>query len=119
MRVRPVPGTVRVRFGDRLLASSAAALRVIEVGKDVHHPAIYLPPADIVAKLARNTHETHCPLKGRAGYFDLPASAGQPAITSIAWTYIEPPAFSAELAGLVSFYPRHVVIEEHPAGEGD
>ena len=48
MRIKPAGRRVRVLRGDQVLADSTAALRVIEAGRDLYDPVLYLPRADVV-----------------------------------------------------------------------
>lgn len=112
MRLRPIERRVRVTRGGEVLAESTGALRLVEVGKDVYDPTVYLPEPDVRARLARNDLATHCPLKGDAIYFDLVAADGSVVQEKIAWAYPEPFDFAADLAGRIAFYAEHVTIEE-------
>ena len=107
MRIRPVKGCVRVKRGDRVLAQTNDAVRVIEVAYDVYDSVTYVPRADISPDLSVVPEKTtHCPLKGDARYFAL--DGGDP----IAWTYNTPFDFADELKGRVAFYRDKVTIEE-------
>ena len=107
MRVKPIPGTVRIFCGGRVLAESNAALRVTEVAGDVLDPMIYFPSEDVRAALeAVEGKTTHCPLKGDASYFAL--EGAQP----IAWSYGAPFGFANQIAGYIAFYPDEVIVEE-------
>ena len=114
MRLKPVPRRVRILRDGEVLAESENALRVIEVGRDLYDPALYLPEVDVRAHLARTARATHCPLKGDAAYFGLVDGDGNAIQAEIAWSYPEPFGFAAELAGRVAFYADHVTIEESP-----
>jgi uncharacterized protein (DUF427 family) len=106
MRVKPVTATVRVRRGGALLAESANALRILETGRDVYDPVIYIPESDVTGPLRSvDGKSTHCPLKGDASYFTLDGE-------DIAWTYDRPFEWAAELKGHIAFYPNMVTIEE-------
>ncbi|WP_421859114.1 DUF427 domain-containing protein [Oricola sp.] len=110
MRIKPVSGAVRVTRGDRVLAQSAKAIRVMETGRDVYDPVIYIPSGDVSDALhAVPGKTTHCPLKGDASYFALDGE-------EIAWTYGEPFDWAHELAGHVGFYAGKVTIEEKGPG---
>ena len=110
MRIKPVEGTVRILRGGRVLAESTRALRVLEAGKDLYDPCLYLPREDVKAELAASPKEkTWCSLKGHASYFDLPGEAEE-----IAWSYEDTYDFAAELKDLICFYGNKVTIEEHP-----
>lgn len=117
MRIKPVAGRVRILRNGRLLAKSDRALRLIEAGKDIYDPTIYIPSGDIQAKLEPTDKRTFCPLKGHATYFDLVADEGGTEASEIAWSYQDTFDFAAELADYVAFYATCVVIEEHPAAE--
>ena len=119
MRVKPVRGRVRIRLGDRVLAESGAAVRVIEAGRDLYDPVLYLPRADVAATLSRTGKRTFCPLKGHASYFDLMADDGAVAAPEIAWSYEETLDFAESLTDLVAFDAARVTVEEHPPPAGD
>jgi len=114
MRIKPVAGTVRILRDGKLLAQSSRALRVIEAGNDLYDPCIYMPREDVQAALAPSARaRTWCPLKGHAGYFDLPGGPKE-----IAWSYDETLDFAREIQDLIAFYGDKVTIEEHPASAG-
>ncbi len=114
MRLKPVGRRVRILRDGAVLAESTGAVRLLEVGRDVYDPVIYVPRADVRASLGPNDTSTHCPLKGDAAYFDLLDETGTVAQPKIAWTYPQPFDFATELNGLVAFYADQVTIEESP-----
>lgn len=114
MRVKPVNRKVRILRGGEVLAETAKAVRVLEVGKDLYDPVLYLPKSDVVAPINGNTQKTHCPLKGDAGYFDLIDANGTVVQENIAWCYQSPFDFAQDLAGRVAFYTDKVTVEESP-----
>lgn len=105
MVVRPIKRTVRVHVGDSLIARTQNALRVMEMGKSLYDPAIYVPASDVVVTLEPIDKSTHCPLKGDASYVSL---AGE----EVAWTYDRPLDVSKQLAGHFAFWPDKVRITE-------
>ena len=105
MVVRPVRRTVRVYVNGALIAETRNALRVMEMGKSLYDPAIYVPASDISADLKPVDKTTHCPLKGDAGYVTLDGE-------EIAWTYDRPLKTSRQLAGHFAFWPDKVRIAE-------
>ena len=106
MRIKPVAATVRIRRGDTLLAETTDALRVLETGRDVYDPVIYVPERDVTGMLEPvGDKATHCPLKGDCSYFALDG-------LEIAWTYDRPLDIADALYGHVAFYPDKVTIEE-------
>jgi len=106
MRIKPVEATVRIRKGGLTIAETTQALRVLETGRDVYDPALYIPLEDVIAPLEPlQDKSTHCPLKGDASYFSL--NGGE-----IAWTYDRPIKWSEQLSGHVAFWRSKVTIEE-------
>ncbi|WP_421723114.1 DUF427 domain-containing protein [Bauldia sp.] len=105
MLVKPVPRRVQVFRGDTLLADTIEAIRVLEVGKTLYDPVLYIPAADIREALTPVDKTTHCPLKGDASYH---AHNGH----EIAWSYEAPFAFSAVLTAHRAFWPDKVRIVE-------
>lgn len=105
MAIKPVDRRVRIFFGDVLLADTSRAVRVIEVGRALYDPVLYIPPDDIHIKLDRIDKSTHCPLKGDASYYTLDGE-------EIAWCYDAPFDFAVDLTGRVAFWAEKVRIEE-------
>ncbi|MDH3713802.1 MAG: DUF427 domain-containing protein [Gammaproteobacteria bacterium] len=115
MRVKPVNGCIRILRDGKLLAESEKALRVLEAGRDLYDPVLYLPREDVVAKLVRADKRTHCPLKGQASYFDLYDDNNRVQVAEVAWSYETSFDFASELKERIAFDAKLVVIEEHPA----
>jgi uncharacterized protein (DUF427 family) len=113
MRLKPVASRVRILRDGVVLAESDRALRLIEVGRDLYDPALYLPREDVRAPLVRTAKRTRCPLKGECSYFDL-AGPGA-AVPEIAWSYEETYDFAAAIRGRIAFYGSKVTVEESPA----
>lgn len=101
-RLEPCSRRVRVELGGLVLADSTRALRVLETS---HPPAIYVPPQDITPGALRPSERqpSFCEWKGVARYLDV--LAGEVVGAAAAWTYPDPSAAFAALAGHVSFYP--------------
>jgi uncharacterized protein (DUF427 family) len=115
MRIKPVHSRVRIRLGDTVLADSSSAVRLLEVGKDVYDPMIYVPPQNITVTLEPVAGRTsHCPLKGEASYLGFAGWTPQNSNDYLAWSYPDPFGFARDLAGLIAFNPAHVAIEEIP-----
>lgn len=104
MVVQPAGRRIRIFFGDRLVADSMDALRVIEIGRRAYEPRLYLPKQALTVPLVKLDKVTHCPLKGDAHYFSL---EGQ----EIAWAY-RSLDFAAVLDGLYSFWGDNMRIVE-------
>ena len=114
MRIKPVKGRVRILLDGEVLAESDSAMRVLEAGRDLYDPVLYVPAGDVRAKLSQVGKRTFCPLKGHASYFDLVSEEGRVEAPEIAWSYQETFDFAEELKDLVAFDPARVAIEEHP-----
>lgn len=114
MRIKPVTARVRVLRDGQVLADSVNAVRVLEVGRDLYDPVLYIPKDDVSDRLIPNPKQTHCPLKGDATYFDLAAEDGSKVETEIAWTYAQSFDFAQALKGRLGFYANKVTIEESP-----
>lgn len=99
---------IRLPNGEKL-AESEGAIRLMESGKTLYDPVIYLPREDVLAQLITEAGETKCPLKGNASYYGLQGHE------KLAWSYRETLPFAADIRGLVAFYPDKVIIEEHPS----
>ena len=104
MVVQPAGRRVRILFGDRLVADSMDAVRVIEIGRHAYEPRLYLPKDALTVPLAKLDKVTHCPLKGDADYFSLEGH-------EIAWAY-RSLDFAAVLDGLYSFWGDNMRIVE-------
>lgn len=115
MALKPIERMVIIMLGNAPLVETKGAMRLIEIGKDVYHPAVYVPMDDVKASLIENDRTTHCPLKGDAVYFDLMSTDGQIHTPDIAWAYPEPLNFAHQLAGLMSFYTDKLTMVEAPA----
>jgi uncharacterized protein (DUF427 family) len=105
MVIREVPRRVRVYSGDALLADSRNARRVIEIGRTVYDPVIYIPEADLKADFGHLDKSTHCPIKGDAGYVSFQGA-------EIGWVYRNPVPMARQLEGHHAFWPDRVRIVE-------
>jgi len=106
--IEPNPARVTVRVGDRVVAETSAALNL----RESTYPAVpYIPLADVDRSLLRPTEtSTYCPYKGDASYYTVALPDGE--LTDAVWTYPEPYAAVAEIAGHVAFYADKVEITE-------
>jgi uncharacterized protein (DUF427 family) len=113
---------VTVTAHGQLLAASEHALTLREAG---YAPVYYFPPADLNWDILRESlTASYCPHKGDASYVDAvldEVNATEPTvIPDVGWTYREPYAPVAAIAGHLAFYPDRVEITEHqPAGKRD
>jgi len=107
MRFRPIAAEVVIRSGTIELARSTKAIRMLEVGRDVYDPVVYMPADSISDALQAVPGKTsHCPLKGDASYFALPGQE------PIAWAYQTTFEFANAIKDYVAFYAEYVRIEE-------
>ncbi|GAA0776065.1 DUF427 domain-containing protein [Roseibium denhamense] len=105
MVIKPVKRRVRIYTGDVLIADTTAALRVMEIGRSVYDPVIYVPEQDVLVALGNIEKSTHCPIKGDASYVSL-------GTVEIGWTYKNPIPTSEILAGHLAFWPDKVRLVE-------
>lgn len=103
-RVERDPRRVRVECGGVLIADSGRAARVLETASP---PTFYLPPEDVDrSRLERASGGSRCEWKGEAAYWDVLDGARRH--ERVGWSYPEPFADFAELAGFFSFYPARL-----------
>ena len=108
MRVVPAGRRITATIDDVVIADSAAAVVVKEVGRDIYDPVVYFPREDVrMDALAPIDKTTYCPLKGSTEYFDVDAD-GEP-LAEAAWSYVEM-RLGDELKDLIAFDPRHVRV---------
>ncbi|MCP4308863.1 MAG: DUF427 domain-containing protein [bacterium] len=103
MVVKPVPRRVQIFDGETLLADTTDAVHVLELGKTLYDPVLYVPEGDVRVPLDQVDKKTHCPLKGNASYH---ARDGK----EIAWSYETPFGFAEVLAGRRAFRPDRVRV---------
>ncbi|ASG20379.1 DUF427 domain-containing protein [Nitrospirillum viridazoti] len=98
------PRRVVVTLGGKVIADTREALSL----REARYPAVqYIPRKDVdMAALERTDHTTHCPYKGDASYFSIPAG-GARAVNAI-WTYEAPHAAVGAIKDHLAFYPDRV-----------
>ncbi|MDG3441254.1 DUF427 domain-containing protein [Nitrospirillum amazonense] len=98
------PRRVVVTLGGKVIADTRDALSL----REARYPAVqYIPRKDVdMAALERTDHTTHCPYKGDASYFSIPAG-GARAVNAI-WTYEAPHAAVGAIKDHLAFYPDRV-----------
>ncbi|MDP3197117.1 DUF427 domain-containing protein [Tabrizicola sp.] len=97
---------VTVSVGGVTLGESHKAL---ELKEGSYPPVTYVPREDIDMSLLKRTEKsTTCPWKGRANYYSV---RGEDAVLENAvWTYEEPLADVAPIAGHLAFYTDRVTV---------
>ncbi len=94
---------VVVRDGERIIAESENALRILETASP---PTFYLPPAAVDwSLLVPAAGQSFCEWKGLARYWALQYD---PDGGAIGWSYDAPNGSFAEIAGHLAFYPARV-----------
>ncbi|WBO23282.1 DUF427 domain-containing protein [Sphingomonas abietis] len=109
--IAPATHRIVVTIGGQVIADSRHALTL----REAHYPPVhYLPRADVeMAALERTDHASHCPYKGDAAYFSVPA--GGIRSTNAIWSYEHPHDAVAEIRDHLAFYPDRVdAIREEP-----
>ncbi|WP_395675389.1 DUF427 domain-containing protein [Inquilinus sp.] len=109
--VTPNPARVVVTVAGKVVADSRNALTL----REASYPAVqYIPRQDVdMAALQRTDHASHCPYKGDAAYYSIPAGGGR--TVNAVWTYESPYDAVAEIKDHVAFYPDRVdSITEQP-----
>lgn len=92
---------VVVKWREATIAETARSVRVLETASP---PTFYLPPEDVrVGLLQKALGRSICEWKGRACYWSI--VVGENRLDSAAWSYEEPFAGFAKIAGYFSFYP--------------
>ncbi|RJO73689.1 DUF427 domain-containing protein [Nocardia panacis] len=104
--IEPTGGRVVVRSGDTVVADTTRALSL----REAEYPAAqYIPLEDVdQSLLVPSDTTTYCPFKGDASYCSLTTPEGE--LTDAIWSYREPYAAVAPIAGHVAFYPDKVEI---------
>jgi uncharacterized protein (DUF427 family) len=105
MVIKPAGRRIRIYSQDVLLADSTSALRVMEIGRGVYDPVLYIPEDDLKVAFAPLDKSTHCPIKGDASYVSLNG-------TELGWAYQTPLAMSDQLANHYAFWPDKVRLVE-------
>jgi uncharacterized protein (DUF427 family) len=102
--ITPDSRRIVIRVGDKVIADTRSALTLEEAS----YPAVhYIPRADVdIAALERTDHSTHCPYKGDASYFSIPAG-GARSVNAI-WSYEHPHDAVAAIRDHLAFYPDRV-----------
>ena len=110
--IEPAARRIIVKAGGQVIADSAHALVLQEAS---YPPVYYIPRRDAVMEaLEHTTHSSHCPYKGEASYFTIPAGGDR--ARNAVWSYEQPHAAVADIKDHLAFYPDRVdSIETLPA----
>ena len=99
------PSRVLVMVGRQIIADTREALTL----REASYPAVQypIPRRDVnMIALVRTEHTTHCPYKGDASYYSIPAG-GDRSINAV-WTYETPFEAMEQIKECVAFYPDRV-----------
>ena len=111
MVLKPVQKRIVVRLPDgTVLAESSNAIRLMEAGKTLYDPVIYMPKDDVSVPLTRQDKSTHCPLKGDASYFHIVNRSAT--LNDAAWSYETPLEAVADIKEHLAFYTGDAVTVE-------
>ena len=90
----------QILFNEAVVAASDRAIIIREQNK---LPVAYFPPEDVDMKLLRpSDHQSHCPFKGDASYWQVTANGV--ATDDAAWSYRNPISQAAPIEGYIAFY---------------
>ena len=91
-----------IRHRGVTLADTRGGWRTLETS---HPPTYYLLPGDVATgHLQPNQQRSLCEWKGQARYWDV--VIGDERIEAAAWSYADPTAGFAPIAGFLAFYPE-------------
>ena len=108
--VEPFAGSVNVMFSDAMVASTEDAILLREEG---HDPVLYIPFRDIYFEfLSPSPTDYHCPLKGKARYWNVEA-VGE-AENDVMWAYDNPLPELGSIRQHGAFDPSKVRIKVTP-----
>jgi len=102
-----VPKRITVLAKGTVIAKSD---HVLEMRGASYPPVYYVPREDAeMDALEGSDHTTHCPYKGDATYYSIPAlgAVGENAV----WSYETPYSAVADIVGCLAFYPDRVTID--------
>lgn len=109
------PRRIRVLFGGHDVADSDQALLVREAGEQ---PTLYFPRKDVeMTILARTGLNAMSPTKGVSTHFTIYRDAT--VVENAAWSFEDPPAPFALIAGHIAFHPVHFELAAHGESPAD
>jgi uncharacterized protein (DUF427 family) len=107
VRSKALNKTIRILYGDTVIAMSNDSLLVSETR---HDDVVYLPREALKMEFFSATdHSTYCPFKGHANYWSL--SLDGKIEDNIVWSYESPYPEVAQLKDYVSFYTNRTTME--------
>jgi uncharacterized protein (DUF427 family) len=98
------PSRVVVKLGGKVIADTHDALTLREAS---YPPVQYIPRKDVdMSQFERTDHSTHCPYKGDASYYSIPAGGDRS--KNAVWTYETPHTAVSTIKDHLAFYPDRV-----------
>jgi len=106
--IRKATGTWVVRAGGAVLGETSNALELSEGDS----PSVYYFPRDDIGMAFLDASDTtsHCPKRGDASYFSIVTKSE--VLKDAAWSYENPPADMAQIAGHLAFYASEKLAVE-------
>jgi uncharacterized protein (DUF427 family) len=102
--IEPASRRVVVTVAGKTVADTMRALVLKEAA---YPPVFYIPREDAdMSLLHRTEHSTHCPYKGDASYYSIPAGGARS--TNAVWTYETPHEAVSRIKEHLAFYPDRV-----------
>ncbi len=98
---------VTVRAGDHVVAETERPKLLFETNVPAR---AYLPRTELTVALEPSETTAVCPYKGTSNYWHIRAAGGE-LIEDAAWTYEQPLAEAAAVAGHVAFDPEKLTVE--------
>jgi uncharacterized protein (DUF427 family) len=109
-KLAPDRRPIEVYFGERLVAASTRAYRVLETASP---PSFYIPPNDVNWELICSVPGSSiCQWKGVAKYWTMTSN---PKVGVVGWTYPDPKPGFAKIRDYISYYPA--ALRCYVAGE--
>ena len=99
-RVEPISETLRIVFGDRTIAETREAFRVLET---THPPVYYLPRGSFTCEILNSPRRSFCEWKGLASYWSL--REGDRLAEDCAWSYPTPTEAFGVIRDYLAVYP--------------
>ncbi|TAM71654.1 MAG: DUF427 domain-containing protein [Microbacteriaceae bacterium] len=111
--VRNTSQHIQVLMEGQVLADTRQGKLVFETMLQTRY---YLPPQDMLVKLAPTLTHTLCPYKGKASYWSF--NAGDELVQDLIWSYENPLEDAVALKGYLAFYDEKVdvLLDGKPAG---
>lgn len=107
VEIIPFDGNVTIEVGGQRVGQTNVAQQLFEAS----YPAVFYLPLDAIPSemLEPNDHQTWCPFKGHASYFDL-VDDGKRHENAV-WTYREPFDEALAIKDMIAVYPNVATVK--------